>query len=135
VGGLKVTLEPDDFGPPYERCCLCRKSTRYWYTPKDVPLCPKCAHGAKRSQIPSKEEWMGCATKPAPSITCSCGHTYVRHGPENGCIECACMRINATFELAPVGTTQRLANITAQLNHTSKELLSFQISSITQGRS
>lgn len=41
-----------------EHCALCKKSTHFWYEPKDVAVCQKCATTATHESIPSKSEWM-----------------------------------------------------------------------------
>ena len=40
-----------------ERCCFCRKPTRYWYLPKDVACCRVCAIRADHKDIPTKRKW------------------------------------------------------------------------------
>ena len=45
-------------GDVQERCCLCRKPTRFWYTPKDVALCEACATTATPAALPTKEAWI-----------------------------------------------------------------------------
>ena len=54
---IRVEREPEGFGPPYEKCCFCRKPTPTWYRPKDVAVCPSCARRADHEDVPSKEEW------------------------------------------------------------------------------
>ena len=55
---IKVVKEsPDLGGPPYEKCCICRQPAPYWYAPKDVAVCKKCADKVEDSDVPSKEEW------------------------------------------------------------------------------
>ena len=40
-----------------ENCCICFVLTSYWYTPKDVALCPDCAKHTRRADVPTKDEW------------------------------------------------------------------------------
>ena len=40
-----------------ERCCFCRRATRFWYLPKDVACCEKCALKAEPKDVPSKKVW------------------------------------------------------------------------------
>lgn len=54
---VKVTKEPEEFGPPLEPCSICYERTKFWYVPKDVALCQRCAKTAKPDDIPSKERW------------------------------------------------------------------------------
>jgi len=55
---LKVERESESMGgPPYESCCKCSQPTPFWYTPKDVPLCLKCAEVNQVEDIPDKEKW------------------------------------------------------------------------------
>jgi len=54
---IRVESEPAGAGPPYERCCFCRKPTNTWYKPKDVAVCPTCAGRANPVDVPSKAEW------------------------------------------------------------------------------
>jgi Fe-S-cluster-containing dehydrogenase component len=42
---------------PYERCAFCREPTAWWFTPKDVAVCPKCARAAEAKDVPNKKEW------------------------------------------------------------------------------
>lgn len=62
--GIPLTREDDDVWPapayPLEHCCFCGSRTRFWYTPKDVAVCPDCAQSHDASDVPSKEEW--CAS-------------------------------------------------------------------------
>lgn len=55
---VKVEREPVDFLPPYEDCCKCNQPTPYWYTSKDVALCPECAEKYDDKDIPHKSEWV-----------------------------------------------------------------------------
>lgn len=54
---VKVIQEPDEFGPPLEPCAICYERTKFWYEPKDVAVCKKCAEVVTPDQIPSKERW------------------------------------------------------------------------------
>lgn len=57
---VRVTHEPPDAYPGawvLERCCVCRKQTRYWFTPKDIALCLDCAETATPESLPTKDEW------------------------------------------------------------------------------
>lgn len=60
MNGVPVKLEPDSvlFPGVKENCCLCRAPTAFWYVPKDVALCPKCAVTASPESIPTKKEWI-----------------------------------------------------------------------------
>lgn len=53
---LAVHHEGPGMGPPYERCCMCRKTTQYWHK-SDVALCQTCAKTTKLSDLPTKKEW------------------------------------------------------------------------------
>ena len=56
---VKVERESLDFsGCEWESCVICGAPTPYWYSVKDVPLCPDCALVSPHDQIPSKEEWI-----------------------------------------------------------------------------
>lgn len=52
-----IKLTRDRIGPPYERCCLCRKPTPWWYAPNDVAVCKTCGATRTVSDLPTKEEW------------------------------------------------------------------------------
>jgi hypothetical protein len=54
---VKVKREPKGMGP-FERCCICREPTPFWYTPKDVALCRACARTAKVKDLPDKAAWV-----------------------------------------------------------------------------
>ena len=54
---IHVQREPDNLGPPHERCAFCANATPYWYEPKDIPVCQKCAIDVTHDEVPSKEEW------------------------------------------------------------------------------
>lgn len=41
-----------------ENCCFCRTSTKYWYVPKDVAMCPDCAKEALAEEVPDKLDWI-----------------------------------------------------------------------------
>jgi len=53
---IDVEHEPSD-DPAVERCCFCRKGTRYWYKPRDVACCQKCAKKAEPEDVPDKKTW------------------------------------------------------------------------------
>ncbi len=40
-------------------CCVCGEPTEFWYEPRDVPLCWKCANkkDVTLRVLPSKEIW------------------------------------------------------------------------------
>lgn len=55
---IEVSLEPEPaVWATVEHCCFCREPTRYWYTPKDVACCQKCAAHAQPADVPSKKVW------------------------------------------------------------------------------
>lgn len=58
---ISVTEEPKEIPSWWERerCCFCRERTRFWYVPKDVAVCDRCAKHADASDVPSKKEWLG----------------------------------------------------------------------------
>lgn len=60
---LKITHDGTRPGEVQERCCKCRKPTRWWYAPKDVAVCPECAAYTTPEDLPSKDEW--CAKEDA----------------------------------------------------------------------
>ena len=60
---LIVTHDGGSPGDTREHCCICRAKTNYWYTPKDVALCPDCAKTTHLAQVPTKAEW--CAKESA----------------------------------------------------------------------
>lgn len=41
-----------------EKCTFCEKPTKYWYTPKDVAVCPNCAETHNPQDVPTKREWL-----------------------------------------------------------------------------
>lgn len=43
---------------PAENCVFCDLPTRYWYVPKDVPVCPDCAKEAEAHEVPNKRDWL-----------------------------------------------------------------------------
>lgn|GEM_PF-3090729 len=51
---------------PAENCCVCRTPTRFWFTPRDVALCPPCAETATESSLPTKTEWFAAERAHAP---------------------------------------------------------------------
>lgn len=53
---IAVHEEPGD-DPPTERCCFCRRRTRYWCKEKDVACCQECARHAELKDVPSKKVW------------------------------------------------------------------------------
>lgn len=56
---VSVTPEPaglEAFG--IEHCCVCDQPTKFWYTPKDIALCPSCAQIAVADALPCKENWI-----------------------------------------------------------------------------
>jgi predicted amidophosphoribosyltransferase len=55
---IDVTHDKTEPGEVQERCCMCRKPTRYWYKPKDVAVCPECAKHTSPGQLPSKSDWI-----------------------------------------------------------------------------
>jgi hypothetical protein len=40
-----------------ERCCICRESTNYWFTAKDVAVCQRCAQVVEAKDLPTKKQW------------------------------------------------------------------------------
>lgn len=56
---LKVTHDGSSKREPSENCCLCHRPTRFWWGkgPANVALCESCAKTAKRTDLPTKEEW------------------------------------------------------------------------------
>jgi len=54
---IEVTHGPEPDLCAIERCCFCRKETRYWYKPKDVACCQECAVKAEPVDVPSKKIW------------------------------------------------------------------------------
>lgn len=55
---IPVEREPDEFRLlPLEYCCFCFSPTPFWYTPKDVAVCPSCAETKTPDQVPSKSDW------------------------------------------------------------------------------
>lgn len=60
--GLKITHDGETAREARERCCICRRETNFWYTPKDVALCPSCARRTRRADVPTKEQWWAAET-------------------------------------------------------------------------
>jgi hypothetical protein len=61
-----------------ERCCFCRKPTRFWVAPltKDsVACCEECASGRKAFELPTKAEWCEKEAKLDPAPTSAYGIT------------------------------------------------------------
>lgn len=54
---MSVEVVKSEFEDGFEPCCVCKKQTLYWYEPKDVALCPRCATASIPEIIPTKEEW------------------------------------------------------------------------------
>jgi len=56
---LKITHDGTQPGEVQEKCCLCRKPTRYWWGTGalNVALCPDCAKITKAIELPTKAEW------------------------------------------------------------------------------
>lgn len=55
--GLVIVHDGSKPGDVMELCCMCRAPTRYWHK-SDVALCPPCAKTTKRSDLPTKREWL-----------------------------------------------------------------------------
>jgi len=53
--GIPVEREPDGL-EPRECCVFCDSPTRYWYIPKNMPVCKTCAGNHKDFQVPSAEQ-------------------------------------------------------------------------------
>lgn len=71
---LTVTPEPSGLEPfGIERCCVCDTRTTFWYTPKDVALCPTCAETADATALPTKAQW--------------CADQWRRHPPRVACYD------------------------------------------------
>jgi len=54
---IKIKKEPDELGPPYEKCIFCRNPTPFWSEEKDVPVCENCAKIFEEAKVPTKEQW------------------------------------------------------------------------------
>lgn len=54
---LELTHDGEPRSEVAERCCFCRKPTRFWFAPKDVAVCSSCAVEALPDAVPSKAEW------------------------------------------------------------------------------
>lgn len=55
-----IVVEHDGF-PAWmggESCAFCRRSTFFWYKPKDVAVCQPCAETVSSEDVPSKREWL-----------------------------------------------------------------------------
>lgn len=67
-----MALEVDDMGQGLhdikEHCCICYARTLYWYLPKDVSLCQRCAESATVDQIPNKSEWLNAVGEKFPHL-------------------------------------------------------------------
>jgi hypothetical protein len=55
---IKIIKEPENLGPPYEKCCFCNDPTPYWSLNNDVPVCILCSQHKNESDLPTKEEYM-----------------------------------------------------------------------------
>jgi hypothetical protein len=55
---IEVTHDGSGRGDPLERCAFCRSGTRYWFAPKDVAVCPRCAETKSARDVPSKRAWL-----------------------------------------------------------------------------
>ena len=67
---IPLTREPEEFSShdgDREHCCFCKTPTSYWYAPKDVAVCLKCAKTHKAAEVPSKEEWFQTENKKSSS--------------------------------------------------------------------
>lgn len=53
-----IMVSPDPDGQAVERCCFCRNRTKFWFLPKDVACCLRCAKHANIRDVPSKKTWM-----------------------------------------------------------------------------
>jgi len=57
---VKIKHDGEAAGEPAERCCFCRKPTRYWFESprtKDVACCRECAKHAEPKDFPTKKQW------------------------------------------------------------------------------
>lgn len=63
---VEIEEEPEDMnlrGPDRllcERCCFCRRPTRFWTLPvtsASVACCPPCAKVAEPKDLPKKRDW------------------------------------------------------------------------------
>lgn len=57
---LKVVHDGSDPSEVAENCCLCRAPTRWWWGTgaRNVALCQSCAKTAKKSDLPTKADWV-----------------------------------------------------------------------------
>ena len=55
---IPIVEEPEDFGPPYERCYFCDEPTNTWYELVDIPVCNKCSELHDVSEVSLKSEWI-----------------------------------------------------------------------------
>jgi hypothetical protein len=55
---ISVTHDGSGRADPAENCAFCHGKTRYWYTPRDVAVCPTCAAFRSVSEVPTKAEWL-----------------------------------------------------------------------------
>ncbi len=53
---LKVTHDGTPTSEVQERCCMCRKQTRFWHK-SDVALCQECAKTTRLADLPTKAAW------------------------------------------------------------------------------
>jgi len=58
--GLIITHDGEAAGELAERCCMCRKPTRWWYGTGDrnVAICEDCAKITPESKLPTKAQWL-----------------------------------------------------------------------------
>lgn len=52
-----ITHDHTSNADPAENCAFCFTPTRYWYTKKDVAVCPDCASVERARDVPSKSAW------------------------------------------------------------------------------
>jgi len=66
--------QQEDPEPPFEECCFCFKSTRFWTVLPDrkggeqVACCQPCSKLHIPSQVPSKPDWCAEARKRRPRL-------------------------------------------------------------------
>lgn len=59
---IELEREPDD-DPPMERCCFCRKVTKFWTRlsgrkpGQQVACCQECGKTATDKDVPTKKDW------------------------------------------------------------------------------
>lgn len=58
INMIEVIHDKEPKWMPAEACAFCRAPTRYWYTAKDVAVCPGCAETHEATDVPSKREWI-----------------------------------------------------------------------------